>query len=328
MPNNSSQKTPVIEFSNIEERDTDFAIIRSFLDYEKVRMLFFSQIGIKGEVIKVYHSKIQKESDGHFGESDIIFILENENERFAIFVEDKIVADPQPSQRNRYSDRGDLLKKEDGYTKFFVFLCAPKAYLDTSKADGYEYSVSHEDICELLNEKDLSAEIFRYSCDRKKQGYEPIKSESVTSFWKRLYDFIDEHYGKELQIKRSIKPRGENAAWPEFSTCVKGLNIIWKSDNKRNCIDLTFRGMASHHAAFNKIIKKVGASSYDPVKTGKSLALRVHASDREVSFKRDFDKQIDNVDFCLRIVKEFEIIAKKIWFLGITKFPVDVYPNN
>ena len=54
-------------FSDITERDTDFAIIRSFLDYQSVRDLFFSQIKRHGEVVKVYHSLMQQESDGHSG---------------------------------------------------------------------------------------------------------------------------------------------------------------------------------------------------------------------------------------------------------------------
>ena len=64
-----------IQFLNIEERDTDIAIIRSFIDYKEVRKLFFSLICKEGKIIKIFHSKRQYEKDNKIGESDIIIIL-------------------------------------------------------------------------------------------------------------------------------------------------------------------------------------------------------------------------------------------------------------
>ena len=311
-----------IVFADIEERDTDFAIIRSFIDYESVRNLFFSQINKKGEVVKVFHSKVQNESDGHVGESDVIFILENKNEKFAIFVEDKIAADPQPSQRKRYDDRAKLLSKEEGYSDFFVFLCAPKAYLDTAKADGYDLSVSHEDICALLDDNDLNKYVFKFSTDEKKQGYNPIKNEPVTEFWQKLYAFVRERY-PQLKINESDKPRGENAVWPEFSTYVKGIKIIWKSDIKRNCIDLTFSGLAKDTDTFRRIVEGVNASKYEPAVTNKSMVLRVTLpASRVVLFRNSFEKQIDNIDYCLKVIAEFHDLTKQILYLGIDKVPI------
>ena len=124
-----------VKFCSIEERDTDFSIIKSFIENDKVRDLFFNQIGINGSITKIYHSYMDIENDGHMGESDIIIICENDKERFAIFIEDKIAADPQPSQSKRYEDRAKALKAKEGYDKYFIFLCAPKSYLDTDKAN-------------------------------------------------------------------------------------------------------------------------------------------------------------------------------------------------
>ena len=57
-----------IKFANIEERDTDFSIIKSFIENDKVRDLFFNQIGINGSITKIYHSYMNIENDGHMGE--------------------------------------------------------------------------------------------------------------------------------------------------------------------------------------------------------------------------------------------------------------------
>ena len=305
-------------FADVTEHDTDLAIIRSFLDYYSVRELFFSQINKKGQPVKVFHSLSQMESDGHQGESDIVIICENEKERFALFIEDKIAADPQPSQRNRYDDRAMLLRDSEQYKDFFVFLCAPKAYLGTAKADGYDKTVSHEEICELLDDGDMNKFIFDFSCNEKKQGYNPIKNDAVTEFWLNLYRFVSEEY-PQLKINKITTPRGSNASWPAFKTSVKGLRIVWKSDLKRNSVDLEFAGLAKDPDRFNDIIKMVGATNYEPAVTTGSMSLTVKFPESEnVSFNRPFNDQIENIRKFLDVAVEFDNLSNKIFYEGIT----------
>ena len=226
-----------IKFYNIEEKDTDFSIIRSFIENERVRDLFYKQIGISGSIVKIYHSLIDKESDGHDGESDIVIICENNNERFAIFIEDKIAADPQPSQCKRYIDRAEVLKVKEGYNKYFIFLCAPKTYLDTDKAKGYNYTVSHEQIAELLDDDSFDKAVLNFAVDEKKQGYSPIRDDLVTNFWDCLYLHIKKYY-PSLDITKRNGSRGSKAYWPTIKTNIKGLVIRWKTN--KNIIDLEF----------------------------------------------------------------------------------------
>ena len=308
-----------IIFADVTEHDTDLAIIRSFLDYQSVRNLFFSQIKRTGEVTKVYHSLSQTESDGHTGESDIVIICSDGNKKFAIFIEDKIAADPQPSQRRRYDDRAMLLSDLEGYDKYYVFLCAPVAYLGTAKADGYSHTVSHEQICELLNKDDMSRNIFDFSCNEKKQGYNPIKNNAVTEFWGNLYKHVRENYS-DLDINELTSPRGSNATWPAFKTCIKGVRIVWKSDLKRNSMDLEFAGMADKPEVFNRIIRDAGATKYKPILTSKSRSLTIKLPESQnVSFNRPFNDQLENINRFLDIALEYNELAKKICYnLDIT----------
>ena len=310
-----------IVFYDIKEKDTDFAIIKSFMSSDKVRDLFFKQIKKEGKIVKIYHSLMQKESDGHDGESDIVIILENDKERFAIFIEDKIAADPQPHQRERYDDRAALLKDTEKYNHHYVFLCAPKAYLSTAKAEGYKYTVSHEDICSVLEEGVFEKYVFNFSSSEKKQGYSPIKNDSVTEFWQKLYKHIGQYYS-QLRINKLDTARGSNASWPGFKAEIAGLRIVWKTD--RNYIDLEFAGMAEHREAFSSLVKKLNLEKYQPVVTGKSLSLRmVVPSDKSVSFHLPFDDQIDNVNYALDRIAIFDKVADYIFLENIKKFPLD-----
>ena len=154
-------------FANIEERDTDLAIIKSFVDYKSVRDKVFDVINRHGDIVKIYHSLTQKECDGNYGESDIVIICKDDKGLFAVFIEDKINAIPQPRQRSRYDDRALNLMQSEHFDDYYVLLCAPKAYLDTAKADGYTFILAHEDIKELLKDDDMNKSIFCYSCEKK-----------------------------------------------------------------------------------------------------------------------------------------------------------------
>ena len=309
-----------IKFANIEERDTDFAIIRAFKNNSKVRELFFKQINRSGELVKIFHSLIQKESDGHDGESDIVFICKDEQGPYAIFIEDKIAADPQPNQCGRYKDRAEIYKGEE-YQEAFIFLCAPKAYLNSDKADGYERKVAHEDIKALV-EDDLDKEIFKNSIDPKKQKYTPIKSDAVTEFWGYLIDYIETFF-PELEWKTSKKIRGSKSLWPTFSVSpIKGLSIIWKSD--QNVVDLEFSGMADHRDYLFDLLKTVGVNKPLIEKTGKSLVLREPLpKNSKVFFDKPFDKQKPNVKECLKAALKLRKIADKIVREGVCCFPCD-----
>ena len=311
-----------ITFSNIEERDTDFAIIRSFVNDENVRKLFFGKVNRSGELIKVYQSKTQTEEDGHQGESDIIFICEDKQGKFAIFVEDKIAAGPQPRQRERYDDRAKSLGKEEEYgDNYFVVLCAPKAYIDTNKADGYEIRISHEEIMSCL-ENGVDKTVFEYSIDEKRQGYTVVKDNAVSDFWDNLYQYIKDHSLKRLQINEVNGPRGSKAGWPIFKTNVKGLVIRWKTD--RDYIDLEFKSMANNIEFLTNLLKKIGEEDKRLETTKKSMSIRIYTDKNgKVDFHKPFNKQIKQIKYCLHIVDDLQKIANKIKYENIDSFPIN-----
>ena len=306
---------------NIEERDTDFSIIQSFVKYKKVRELFFNKIKREGEIVKIYHSLSQDEGDGHNGESDIVIILQNKKGRFAIFIEDKINADPQPKQRERYDIRAALLSDAENYQNHYVFLCAPKVYLDTAKADGYKYTVSHEDICNFVDEEDINKTILKKSFDDKKQGYCPIKNNEITVFWHKLYDYIKSKY-HDLDFKEPGDAKGSRSDWFTFRTTVKQLYIVWKTT--KNSVDLEFTRMGKKSDAVISILKSVGIDKANIEETGKSVSLRLfYSSDDEVSPRKPFEEQIERIDCCLSMALYLNDLAQKIRFQNIERFPIE-----
>lgn len=321
-------RTMEIMISKIEEKDTDFAIIRSFIENNEVRELFFNKIDKHGELVKVFHSLMDVESDGHMGESDIVFICENKKEKFAIFIEDKIAAGPQPRQRERYNDRAELLKAKEGYDSYYVFLCAPNAYLKLdAKTTGYGLTISHEEIADKLDNNSFDKAIFNYSEDEKLQKYSPVKNDNVTNFWDELYRYRRKHF-PNLDLPETHGPRGSDANWPQFRTGVKNLVIRWKTGHNFNSIDLEFGGMNEtddRRAIVFELFRKIDPHRhYIPVDTGKSMSLSKKLSSKdEVSFNKPFRDQKRMVHRCLKIVEQLFQLAVTIKMMNIKEFPID-----
>lgn len=303
-----------IVLSSIQEKDADFAIIRSFCDEPKVRELFFKQINRSGKLFKVYHSKSQQESDGHMGESDIIFILNDGNKKFAIFIEDKIAANPQPNQSGRYKDRANLLGDEEGFGReYFVFLCAPKQYIESEKSAGYDHFVSYENIVNVLPNDSFDGEILNFALKEKSKGYVLIKNDKVTSFWMNLANkYVPENY-PDLKMPKVTGPKPSKSVWPTFKSGIKNVSIIWKSD--QNCVDLEFSGAnkPEHKTKFLEKISKIDCGTFMLSETGESISLSAsYSSIYKVDFKKDFMSQINNINVALNLALELRKLCNEI----------------
>lgn len=298
-------------FGSVIERDADYALINAFLTNDKVRKLFLDLISRNdGEIEEVYHSLVQKEEGHGVGESDIVFVIKDNLGRFGLMIENKINADAQPNQRERYDIRAKELKKLGIFDKYYVFLCAPQSYLGSMMAKDYERKVPYEKITSLLDEGLDKAILLKSS----EGGVTIIKSESVTEFWNKLYKHVHDYYS-DLHIVGKLRDRSSKSLWPEFRTVINGCNIVMKTD--RGIIDLEFSGMGKRLYELELKLHEMGVS-LKPVQTGKSASLRYKFEEKDyLSFNEDFEKQIDTVNKWLDKAMEFNDLTKKLYEKGL-----------
>ena len=138
-----------VRFEKVFERDIDLLIINKFINDPKVANYFLDKLNLSNyKLIKVEHSLMDND-----GESDITIILENDVEKIALLIEDKIDAIAMPNQRNRYDIRGNKGIKNKEYDRYFVFIIAPQDYLDTNlESKKYENRISYEELKELFKD--------------------------------------------------------------------------------------------------------------------------------------------------------------------------------
>ena len=273
------------------ERDIDLLMINKFIYDKKVLNLFLNKINFEGYSVKTLQHSL---SDSQ-GESDITVIVEKDNHKIGLLIEDKIDAIAMPNQRERYNIRGQRGIKNKLYDEFYVFMIAPVDYLKTnSEAQLYENQISYEELKNVMKDDIYAVTLIEKAIEEKKNGYIVQEHSGVTQFWEKYYEYIRNNY-PTIKINEVHGPRGESAMWPEFSTYYPNVKIIQKSD--RGYLDLTFSKMGNYITIFNKYVLNYLNNNMTIEKTGKSMAIRMIFP--KIDFRNDFDNYSKELKECL-----------------------------
>ena len=302
-----------MEFSieKVSERDIDLYIINKFLNDSKFKELFLKKINCQNyQVCKCLHSF----SDEH-GESDITIILENDNRKIGLLIEDKINAIAMPKQYERYILRAEKQKHEGLFDNYYIFIIAPKSYIDSNnEAQKYDNKISYEEILDYISGDVYGESLIKKAIEEKKKGYDVVENKAVTLFWEKYYEMVENRFS-DLKLNRYEGARGSDANWPIFFTPIEKIQIFHKSD--RGFVDLTIRSVSQYYFEVYDIVKNVLKENMTLQKTGKSLAIRIRVP--KIDFEKDFKEQEENVIKCLEVVRELQKFMRKIDYMEILR---------
>ncbi len=287
-----------IKFEKIFERDIDLLIINNFSKGLLID-LFLAKINRIDYKIELLEHSFQNQ----YGENDITVILNNGKNRIALLIEDKIDAPAMIEQATRYSIRGEKLVDDKIVNEYFVFIIAPKKYLEgNQEAKKYPNSISYEELMNNIKD-DYSKSVFTKALDESKHGYNVIEDTAVTKFWNDLYDYIEDVYDDGVfKINIDRGPKGSKACWPTFHTNHKSINIIYKS-NQGN-VDLEFPRVAKKYNDIKNAFISKGISINEIETAGDSIVIRKHVD--VVKFSDDFKSNEEKVDKALQTVLQLE----------------------
>ena len=307
-----------MEFSieKVCERDIDLYIINKFINDSKFKELFLKKINCKNyQVCKCLHSFADEN-----GESDITIILENDNRKIGLLIEDKINAIAMPKQYERYILRAEKQKHEGLFDNYYIFIIAPKSYIDSNtEAKKYDNKISYEEILDYISGDVYGESLIKEAIEVKKKGYGVIENEAVTLFWQKYYEMVENRFS-DLKLNINGGARGSKACWPVFFTPIPNIHIIHKSN--KGFLDLTFRMVSQYKFQVYDIVKNVLKENMTFQQTGKSLAIRIDVP--KIDFKKDFEEQEENVIKCLEEVKKMqEFMMKKIDYMEILRLDAE-----
>jgi hypothetical protein len=307
------------KFRDILEHDMDMLMLEEFACSNKFAKIFLNKVGIDNAIVI---STWQSKTDNELGESDMTVVFDCDGKKIALLIEDKIDAIAMPEQPSRYSLRGDKGIQDGDYDNYYVFIVAPRQYLDINeKAKEYPNRVSYEELKEYFEELDDTRSSFKLAqlnlaIEKQKNGYQVVKNSLVTDFWNKYVDYKNKFFPKlNLAVHSDIKPT--NGVWPHFRANKVGVFIYHKS-NVGN-IDLTYSGQANKIEDIKKFLANIVGNYYEQgynvVKTGKSCAIRISVP--IIVFAKPFEEQKEYVHQAFLAVEKLYELSIKLELAGI-----------
>ena len=284
------------------ERDMDLLIMEEFISDPEFAQIFLNAVGIsKNYTLK---EAIHSLRDADLGESDIVLILQIDNKRHAIHIEDKIDALAMPDQRKRYSLRAEKDIADGLYDTYSVLIVAPEKYLSVNKeAKKYEYQVKYEQLHNHFSRKsDLRSQYKLALIDRaiyvQKVGYQYEANPGVVNFCAAMDAYQKEHY--------PALPIGTQAWWRGYKTLISTATIVYKA-NKGFC-DLQFSKCTREELLAK--VKDFLSDRMTVEKTGKSASVRIRVP--PVWFEKQFAEKTSEVDEALAAMVELYELSRTL----------------
>ena len=263
-------------------------------------------------MVGIEHSKTHPE----FGESDMTIIIEVDDKKHGLLIEDKIDAIAMPEQCDRYMKRGNIGIESGDYSSFDVFIVAPENYIGNNiEAQKYPNKVTYEECLKYFQtnidaRKNFKLSQIKQAIYKQKTGYQVVENKAVTDFWSQYIAYKKQNYDG-LLLTATEGPRGSNATWPQFNTIIEKIYIIHKADRK--FVDLTIPGMANSlpqlEMLLNEMVnlKEHGLTVHP---TGKSAAVRLIVP--ALDFSKPFDEQIEKVEECFKAIEKMSEMVKRL----------------
>lgn len=290
----------------VTERDCDFVFIQLFQSSQEFRNWFLSRLNpdmVEEDFLGVWHSVV-KDS----GESDIEAGFETGRGKLIVLIEDKISADKQPGQADRYIDRGEkyVQKEWNGYE---ICLVAPREYVSSTERDEFQNIIFYEDILKKVQTLELPnvnfvVGVLRKAIERGEKGWKAVKDEEMTSF-KEFYWRLAEEKAPELQIEKPEKIPS-NSIWMEVNPPIlEDAIIIHKM--KRGMVDLQ---LEAGEYSVSKLSEKIESTDFYLEKSNSGASLFIRAKVPKIedfSTPEKFEKEISKAINKERELRKFYI---------------------
>ena len=130
------------------------------------------------------------------GESDIVAAFKDEERVLILLIEDKIDADFQPEQPQRYRARAQRWKAAlPAGSAVETVLLAPDGYSEHAGSELFDRIVSYEDIVAALGGSGdprtrFLGEILQNGIESHRHGYAQNPSEATTNVWTAIWDMV------------------------------------------------------------------------------------------------------------------------------------------
>ncbi len=291
----------------VRERDIDLLILEELYAKTGFEKLFLEEIKYPNfSFSKAYRSV----TTAGLGETDIQVEFTSGKKKLFLLIENKVDADFQDAQYERYMKRAELISSPDITTA--VILVAPQGYIQNKSE--FEYTLSYEKIRNWFAQTNDSRswykqELLRLAIDQERRGYQAVKDEIVTNFWKEYYLYITERMPDSGMPIPKVKPTSSSFVYFNPKWLPQNTRLIHKME--KGYLDLELSGRALEYdnliTQYNHLL-----NGMELVITGKSVCFRIEVT--PISFEQDFNNQLNSIDQVItgiRAIQSFTMTVLK-----------------
>ena len=301
-------------FNNtITERDMDMLFIESAISDTEFCRLIIDKTDLKGKPFVIVNAELSK-SDSSLGESDITVVIESEETKYGLLIEDKIDAIAMPNQHERYIKRGQLGINNGEYKDFRVFIFCPQKYYDgNDEAKKYKHLITYEECREYFAKKEDPLSQFR------KHQLSQALSKAKRTPTNNVDAAANAFHREYMQYQRTFYPsldlstkEDKNGWWNDYRTELGYVYVVHKV--REGYVDLIFPRTADKVEQVKSIagwLRHHGMPDAAIVKAQRSTMIRIRVP--KFKIEEGFaaaDKE--KLNTCFDVIRELTEFANTI----------------
>lgn len=297
----------------IVERDIDLVLFEEFVsNLDFVKWFIKSAADDKPLVTKVISVINSVTQDKESGESDLeLFVNLDDGQRLGLLIENKINAQWQKDQAERYHARAKEYKTQATLDRAITVVVAPDKYLTGNEsAEVFDARITYEAICEWLAASDNSArtkhktDILRAALDKSSLSYQMAVDESVTTFYHSLEKLCAAKFAALEMKPPGEKPRDSRIAYFSPDELPKGIKIACQFKKHRSVLMFSRQG----NKAFCRFKERMGSvieSGMEIVqmKGSAGIAIKGQCVDVTLPFEHQCEAIQERLQDCQRLLE-------------------------
>lgn len=208
-----------LAFAYLRERDIDILLVEELTVSPEFAAWFCEHVSPKLTGVRVV-GVTQSINTKYDGETDIQLVVDTDDGRAAVLIENKIDARPQPNQALRYRTRGEAGLQAGRWGKFFTCLAATEKYIrGPYEASKFDTCVSYEAILNFFESHEgarpaFKAAMLREAIEQNRREAEVETHEESTAFFQSYYDLVQE---EAATLNPDVpRPRSAGSRWMVF----------------------------------------------------------------------------------------------------------------
>ena len=239
-----TEDRPSLKISSVSERDIDLLLLEEFMSSSDFCQRFLDTIGIHDR--KCRFAAGERSATDETGESDLEIGFDGPDKRRLLFlIENKINAQFQPKQAQRYRERGCNYYRNGKCQEFTTVLFAPAAYFSTERM-GFDKRVDYEQAKDWIEGSNLpagrslyKAALLSLAIEKSSSRYQATDPQ-VTKFWREYWGLCMDDAPELGMPEPGPKPAGSTFIYFLDADIPDGLSLVHKLH--KGFFDLQFAG--------------------------------------------------------------------------------------